>query len=73
LPVEVWSQFMKVAHKGKLPSDLPGDATATATTVPNPAPGPPPRRREAREAREAMRPVDPPGDDWFMQRWFLTR
>jgi len=28
LPVEVWSQFMKAAHRGKLPSDLPGDAIA---------------------------------------------
>jgi penicillin-binding protein 1A len=73
LPVEVWSQFMKVAHKGKTPSDLPGDAIATATTAPNPASGPQPRRRETREARDAMRPMDPPGDDWFMQRWFLPR
>ena len=28
LPLEVWSQFMKTAHRGKLPSDLPGDAIA---------------------------------------------
>ncbi len=28
LPLEVWSQFMKAAHRGKLPSDLPGDAIA---------------------------------------------
>lgn len=72
LPVEVWSQFMKTAHRGRTPSDLPGDAVAAAITAPNPnpAPGPPPRRREA---REAMRPMDPPVDDWFMERWFLPR
>jgi len=28
LPLEIWSQFMKAAHRGKLPSDLPGDAIA---------------------------------------------
>jgi penicillin-binding protein 1A len=75
LPVEIWSQFMKTAHKGKPPTDLPGDGVGAAMAAPNPnpAPGPPPRRREAREARDAMRPVDPPGDDWFVERWFRPR
>ncbi len=73
LPVEVWSQFMKTAHKGRTPSDLPGDAIAAASTAPNTAASPLPRRRDAREARDAMRPMEPPGDDWFMNRWFVPR
>jgi penicillin-binding protein 1A len=75
LPVEIWSQFMKTAHKGKAPTDLPGDGVGAAIAAPNPnpAPGPPPRRHEAREARDAMRPMDPLGDDWFMERWFRPR
>jgi penicillin-binding protein 1A len=40
LPLEIWSQFMKAAHRGKLPSDLPGDAIAAfpppGMTVPVP-------------------------------------
>jgi hypothetical protein len=74
LPVEVWSQFMKAAHKGKSPSELPGEAVAQALTASGPAPnplpaqGPPPRRREPWDAREAMRPMDPPGD-WYMERF----
>jgi penicillin-binding protein 1A len=104
LPVEVWSEFMRTAHRGKTPSDLPGAAIAALVTAPgpasnplsgpsqspsanpsaNPLPGPvsgpvsgppsspaPPRRREAREARQAVRPTDPPGDDWDMDRWFV--
>jgi penicillin-binding protein 1A len=129
LPVEVWSQFMKAAHKGRTPSDLPGAPVATVMAAPAPAPTPPlpvpapplrrreavaprdqfvdrgeavppapppPRRREpvAREefvergdvppapplrrrepadAREAMRPAEPPGDEWHMDRWFVPR
>jgi penicillin-binding protein 1A len=45
LPVEVWSQFMKAAHRGKLPSDLPGDAIAAipppAMSIPVPPAGVP--------------------------------
>src|SRR5262249_31631281 len=89
LPVQVWSEFMEIAHGGKPPPALPGAATAAVVTAPGPAsnslPGPssslpssplanpppspsssppPPRRREAREGRQAVRPTDPPGDDW---------
>jgi penicillin-binding protein 1A len=78
LPIEVWSQFMKTAHHGKTPSDLPGDPIATAVATPNPAnqtlaSPQPPRRRETREPREAMRRTDPAGDDWYMDRWFVPR
>jgi penicillin-binding protein 1A len=72
LPIEVWSQFMRTAHKGKTPSDLPGENIAVA--APNPAPVfPPSRRREAREPREAMRRIDPAADEWLMDRWFVPR
>jgi penicillin-binding protein 1A len=98
LPVEVWSEFMRTAHRGRTPSELPGAAIAAVVTAPgplsgpsfsapsgpsaNPPPGPsqgpsqgppPPRRREAREGRQAMRPMEPPGDDWYMDRWFAPR
>jgi penicillin-binding protein 1A len=99
LPVEVWSEFMRIAHRGKTPSDLPGAAIAAVVTAPSPAsnplPGPssslsssasanppplgplssppPPGRREAREGRQPVRPMDPPGDDWYMDRWFVPR
>jgi penicillin-binding protein 1A len=71
LPIEVWSQFMRTAHNGKAPSDLPGATIAAVVTTPNPAP--PPRRREPREPREAMRRIDPAGEDWMMDRWFVPR
>jgi penicillin-binding protein 1A len=32
LPLEVWNQFMKAAHRGKPPSDLPGDAIAAISS-----------------------------------------
>jgi penicillin-binding protein 1A len=73
LPVEVWSQFMKAAHKGKTPSELPGEAVAQALTAgspllnPLPTHGPPPRRRGPWDRREAMRPMDPAGD-WYTER-----
>jgi penicillin-binding protein 1A len=77
LPVEVWSQFMRTAHRGRTPSELPGEAMAAiAASGPGPAPlpfpAPPPRRREA---REAIRPTEPHGDDWYFTdpRWYRTR
>jgi penicillin-binding protein 1A len=98
LPVEVWSEFMRIAHRGKTPSGLPGASIAALVTAPGPASNPlsgqssspsanplsgplsgppssppPPHRREAREGRQAVRPTDPPGDDWYMDRWFAPR
>ena len=32
LPVDIWSQFMKAAHRGKTPSDLPGGGMAVASS-----------------------------------------
>jgi len=57
LPVEVWSQFMRAAHRGRTPSELPGDAMAAlpppSTSVPVPPAGVPGGR-----GRESTRPAD---------------
>ena len=45
LPVEVWSQFMRAAHRGKPPSDLPGGAFAAI----------PPRQRGRAGCADAAR------------------
>ena len=70
LPIDVWSQFMKAAHRGKPPSELPGDPAPAALAVeaPGPAQGPP-LRRDGRDAREALRPADPSADDWYWDRF----
>ncbi len=68
LPVEIWSQFMKVAHRGKTPSDLPGDAIAAAIMAPPPPGGVPGGR-----GREATRPADDPRDGWLLDRLFPPR
>src|SRR5262249_20617354 len=52
LPIEVWSQFMKAAHRGKAPSDLPGDAIV--------APPLPPASVGGGRGREAPPPYPPP-------------
>jgi hypothetical protein len=47
---------------------------AAVGAAPLPAPAAPaPRSREPWEARQVMRPMDPPGDDWNMDRWFVPR
>jgi len=75
LPVEVWSQFMRAAHRGKPPSDLPGGAIA-AIPPPNagapPAPIPPAGIPGGR-GREAMRPAEGTMDGWFLERLFSRR
>jgi penicillin-binding protein 1A len=62
LPVEVWSQFMRAAHRGKPPSDLPGDALAAIPPpivgVPLPPAGIPGGR--ARPTDGAPPPYAPP-------------
>jgi penicillin-binding protein 1A len=72
LPVEIWSQFMKAAHRGKQPSDLTGDATAAIlpsnTGMPVPPAGVPGGR-----GREAVRPPDGITDGWFLERLFSRR
>src|SRR5262249_7852363 len=60
LPVEVWSQFMRAAHRGKSPPLYPpplgdGDAMAAFPNAHLPAP---PAGVPGLRAREAMRPGD---------------
>jgi penicillin-binding protein 1A len=75
LPVEVWSQFMKAAHRGKPPSDLPGGAIAaipSANVGAPPAPTPPAGIPFGR-GREAVRPAEGTMDGWFLERLFSRR
>jgi penicillin-binding protein 1A len=68
LPVEVWSQFMKAAHRGKLPSDLPGDAIAAIPPPGMSVPVPP-----AGVAGGRGRPADGTRDGWLIDRLFSRR
>ena len=71
LPVEIWSQFMKAAHRGKQPSDLAGDAVA-AVLPPYAGVPVPPAAVPGVRGRETMRP-DGATDGWFLDRLFSRR
>ena len=75
LPVEVWSQFMRVAHRGKPPSDLPGGPLAAILPGNMGVPGPPipPASTQSGRGREAMRPAEGAMDGWFLERLFSRR
>jgi penicillin-binding protein 1A len=72
LPVEIWSRFMKVAHQGVPPAELPGASGRPASA---PAPTPP--------AAVAGRPAPPsgigdsgrpiPSDGMTLDRWLLDK
>jgi penicillin-binding protein 1A len=68
LPVEIWSQFMKAAHRGKPPSDAIAAIPAPNTGMPVPPAGVPVGR-----GREAMRPTEGVTDGWFLDRLFSRR
>jgi penicillin-binding protein 1A len=74
LPVEVWSQFMKAAHRGRPPADVPGaiagipSAGAGASGVPIPPAGIPGGR-----GREPVRPAEGTIDGWLLDRLFSRR
>jgi penicillin-binding protein 1A len=71
LPVEVWSQFMKVAHRGKPPSDVPG---AIAAIPPASAAAPVPlAAAPGGRGREPVRPAEATIDGWFLDRLFSRR
>jgi len=72
LPVEVWSQFMKAAHRGKAPSDLPGGAIAATSPAVAAAPIPP-ASIPAGRGREPVRPAEGSIDGWFLERLFSRR
>jgi penicillin-binding protein 1A len=78
LPVEVWSQFMRAAHRGKPPSDVPGAiAGIIAGFAPQPgatmtgAPIPPASVAGGRGA--PVRPEEGSIDGWFLDRLFSRR
>ena len=75
LPVEVWSQFMRSAHRGKPPSDLPGGVIAAIPPGNAGMPGAPipPAGVPGWRGREAMRPFEGTVDDWFLERLFSRR
>jgi len=72
LPVEVWSQFMRAAHRGKAPSDLPGGAVA-AISPSNMGTPIPPAGVSGGRGREATRPAEGTMDGWFLERLFSRR
>jgi penicillin-binding protein 1A len=75
-PVEVWSQFMRAAHRGKSPSDLPGGAIVAAIPPPNagiPGVPIPPAGIPGGRGREAVRPPEGTMDGWFLERLFSRR
>jgi penicillin-binding protein 1A len=82
LPVEVWSQFMRVAHRGKPPSDLPGaiagiianfPASGTSTGTGISAAPIPPAAVPGGRGREPVRPAEGTIDGWFLDRLFSRR
>jgi penicillin-binding protein 1A len=75
LPVEVWSQFMKVAHRGKPPSDIPGAAIAAIPPAGAGVPGSPfsPAGIPGGRGREPARPAEGAIDRWFLDRLFWRR
>jgi penicillin-binding protein 1A len=82
LPVEVWSQFMRAAHRGKPPSDLLGDATAAIppqnTSIPLPPAGIPAGRGSPMRPTDGAPPFYPPppageGRMGVIDRLFLRR
>jgi penicillin-binding protein 1A len=72
LPVDIWSQFMRAAHRGKPPSDLPADAIA-AIPPPNTGVPMPPAGVPGGRGRETMRSADGTLDGWFIDRLFSRR
>jgi penicillin-binding protein 1A len=82
LPVEVWSQFMRTAHRGKTPSELAGDAIAAippaSPTIPLPPAGIPAGRGSPMRPADGVPPFYPPptagdGRTGVIDRLFLRR
>jgi penicillin-binding protein 1A len=67
LPVEIWSRFMKAAHRGAPVAELPGARSGFAAVVPSSAPARPPAGVDA-----PGRP--PPRDEGMsLDRWLVDR
>ena len=76
LPVEVWSQFMRAAHRGKPPSDIPGAIAAAIPPINANVPIPPagvPAGIPGGRGREPVRPAEGTIDGWFLDRLFSRR
>jgi penicillin-binding protein 1A len=82
LPVEVWSQFMRTAHRGKTPSELVGDTIAAippaSPTIPLPPAGIPAGRGSPMRPADGVPPFYPPpavgdGRTGVIDRLFLRR
>ena len=71
LPVEVWSQFMRAAHRGRPPSEVP--AAIAAASPPVNAGAPPPAGVPGGRGREPVRPAEGTIDGWFLDRLFSRR
>jgi penicillin-binding protein 1A len=74
LPVEIWSRFMKVAHQGVPPAELPGrSALIAAAPPPLPAGFPWPPRPPAETNRAPPAPPPPGLDTWLIDKLFGRR
>lgn len=75
LPAEIWSRFMKVAHHGVAPIDLPGrSALIAAAPPPLPAfPWPPPAAVPHASGRTPPPPQPPGLDTWLIDKLFGRR
>jgi len=79
LPVDIWSRFMKVAHQGIAPAELPGPrGGAIAVSAAPAAPAAPvvAVSRPPAPVQDPGRPAPPEGatlDSWFIDRLFGRR
>jgi penicillin-binding protein 1A len=69
LPVDIWSRFMKVAHQGSPPTELPG--VSGRGLAPAPAPPPAIASRPAPPINDAGRP--PRADAASIDSWLLDK
>ena len=72
LPVEIWSRFMRTAHQGVPPTELPG----TAVRAPVPAPALPSLEAPARPLPPVAIGASPrptPSDGMTLDRWLIDR
>jgi penicillin-binding protein 1A len=70
LPVEVWSAFMKTAHRGKSPADFPAITAGVPEASALPRPIPP---AAIPGGREPVRPAEGSIDGWLLDRLFSRR
>ena len=78
LPVEVWSQFMRVAHRGKAPAEAPGAIAGIIAGLPAARTGTsaapiPPAAIPGGRSGEPIRPAEGTIDGWFLDRLFSRR